>query len=46
MPDGETQQALDTLPVEFRTVVWLSDVEELSYREIAEIIIFQFARKT
>jgi RNA polymerase sigma-70 factor (ECF subfamily) len=36
--DVEVQQALDALPVEFRTVVWLSDVEELSYKEIAEII--------
>src|SRR5262249_35126159 len=36
--DSELQEALDALPVEFRTVVWLSDVEELSYQEIAEII--------
>lgn len=36
--DSEVQEALDTLPVEFRMVVWLSDVEELSYQEIAEII--------
>ncbi len=36
--DSEVQQALDALPVEFRTVVWLSDVEELNYREIAEIV--------
>jgi RNA polymerase sigma-70 factor (ECF subfamily) len=36
--DGEVQQALDSLPVEFSTVVWLSDVEELSYKEIAEVI--------
>lgn len=36
--DSEIQEALDWLPVEFRTVVWLSDVEELSYREIGEII--------
>jgi len=35
--DGEVQQALDALPAEFRVVVWLSDVEELSYKEIAEI---------
>lgn len=34
----EVQQALDALPVEFRAVVWLSDVEELSYKEIAEIV--------
>ena len=35
---SEVQQALDALPVEFRTVVWLSDVEEMSYREICEIM--------
>jgi len=36
--DSQVQQALDALPVEFRTVVWLSDVEEMSYREICEIM--------
>ena len=36
--DGEVRQALDALPVEFRTVIWLSDVEEMSYREICEIV--------
>ena len=36
--DSEVQQALDALPVEFRTVVWLSDVEEMSYREICEVM--------
>jgi RNA polymerase sigma-70 factor (ECF subfamily) len=36
--DSEVQEALDALPVEFRTVVWLSDVEEMSYREICEIM--------
>ena len=35
--DSEIQQALDALPVEFRAVVWLADVEELSYAEISEI---------
>ena len=35
--DSEIQDALDGLPVEFRTVVWLSDVEGLSYKEIAEV---------
>jgi RNA polymerase sigma-70 factor (ECF subfamily) len=35
--DIEIQQALDALPVEFRLVVWLADVEELSYAEISEI---------
>lgn len=34
----EVQGALDALPVEFRAVVWLADVEELSYQEISEII--------
>ncbi len=33
----EVQEALDALPWEFRTVVWLADIEEMSYREIAEI---------
>jgi RNA polymerase sigma-70 factor (ECF subfamily) len=36
--DSEVRQALDGLPVEFRTVIWLSDVEEMSYREICEIV--------
>jgi RNA polymerase sigma-70 factor (ECF subfamily) len=36
--DSEVQKALDALPVEFRTVVWLSDVEEMNYREICEIM--------
>lgn len=36
--DGEVQRALDALPIEFRTVVWLADVEELSYKEIADIV--------
>jgi len=36
--DSEVQDALDALPVEFRTVIWLSDVEEMSYREICEIM--------
>jgi len=36
--DSEVQEALDALPIEFRTVVWLSDVEEMSYREICEIM--------
>ncbi len=38
MIDSEVQQALDALPLEFRTVIWLSDVEEMSYREICEIV--------
>jgi len=36
--DHEIQEALDALPVEFRAVVWLSDVEGLNYREISEIV--------
>ncbi|MBI4468168.1 MAG: sigma-70 family RNA polymerase sigma factor [Acidobacteria bacterium] len=36
--DVELQAALDRLPFEFRLVVWLSDVEGLSYREIAEVV--------
>jgi RNA polymerase sigma-70 factor (ECF subfamily) len=35
--DSELQQALEELPIEFRTIIWLSDIEELSYKEIAEI---------
>ncbi|MCA9523300.1 MAG: sigma-70 family RNA polymerase sigma factor [Myxococcales bacterium] len=34
----DVQRALDELPVEFRTVVILSDLEGFSYREIADII--------
>lgn len=36
--DSEIQHALNALPVEFRAVVWLADVEELSYTEISEIV--------
>jgi RNA polymerase sigma-70 factor, ECF subfamily len=32
------QQALDDLPVEFRTVVVMADLGELSYREIADAL--------
>lgn len=32
------REALDALPVEFRTVVVLADLEELSYREIADLL--------
>lgn len=32
------QSALERLPVQFREVILLCDVEEMSYREIAEII--------
>lgn len=34
--EAEVQRALDALPDEFRLAVILSDVEELSYKEIAE----------
>ncbi len=33
--DSEVQQALDALPEEYRTVVVLALVEEMSYKEIA-----------
>jgi RNA polymerase sigma-70 factor (ECF subfamily) len=36
--EREILSALDELPEEFRLAVVLSDVEELSYREIAEIM--------
>jgi RNA polymerase sigma-70 factor (ECF subfamily) len=32
------QDALERLPVQFREVILLCDVEEMSYQEIAEII--------
>jgi RNA polymerase sigma-70 factor, ECF subfamily len=32
------QAALERLPVHFREVILLSDIEEMSYREIAEIV--------
>jgi RNA polymerase sigma-70 factor (ECF subfamily) len=34
--EEEVQRALDELPAEFRLAVVLSDIEELSYKEIAE----------
>jgi RNA polymerase sigma-70 factor, ECF subfamily len=36
--DAELQAALDALPDAFRDAVWLRDVEELSYQEIAEVL--------
>ena len=36
--DVDLQAALDALPDAFRQAVWLRDVEEFSYAEIAEII--------
>jgi RNA polymerase sigma-70 factor (ECF subfamily) len=38
MLEREIQAALDELPDEFRLAVLLADVEELSYREIADIM--------
>jgi RNA polymerase sigma-70 factor (ECF subfamily) len=36
--DADLQAALDGLPEVFRTAVWLRDVEELSYAEIADVV--------
>ena len=36
--DADLQAALDALPETFRQAVWLRDVEEFSYAEIARII--------
>ena len=36
--DGDLQAAVDSLPDAFREAVWLRDVEEFSYREIADIL--------
>jgi RNA polymerase sigma-70 factor (ECF subfamily) len=36
--EAEIRDALDALPEDFRLVVLLSDVEELSYKEIADIV--------
>jgi RNA polymerase sigma-70 factor, ECF subfamily len=36
--DADLQAALDALPDAFRQAVWLRDVEELSYAEIARIL--------
>jgi RNA polymerase sigma-70 factor (ECF subfamily) len=35
---AEIQAALDTLPEDYRVMILLADVEELSYREIAEVV--------
>ena len=34
----DLQEALDTLPEAFREAVWLRDVEEFAYTEIAEML--------
>jgi RNA polymerase sigma-70 factor (ECF subfamily) len=36
--DGDLREALDELPDAFRQAVWLRDVEELSYAEIAKVL--------
>lgn len=36
--DTDLQAALDALPESYREVVWLRDVDELSYQEIATVI--------
>jgi RNA polymerase sigma-70 factor (ECF subfamily) len=36
--DVDLQAALDALPEAFRQAVWLRDVEELTYAEIAEVL--------
>src|SRR4051795_541846 len=36
--DADLQAALDALPDAFRQAVWLRDVEELSYAEIADVL--------
>jgi RNA polymerase sigma-70 factor (ECF subfamily) len=36
--DADLQAALDDLPEAFRVAVWLRDVEEFSYAEIAEML--------
>src|SRR3954468_10360270 len=36
--DADLQAALDALPEGFRQAVWLRDVEELSYAEIARVL--------
>jgi RNA polymerase sigma-70 factor (ECF subfamily) len=36
--DADLQAALDSLPATYREAVWLRDVEQFSYEEIAEIL--------
>jgi len=36
--DEEIKEALDSLHVDFRAVIWLSDVEGFTYQEIQEIL--------
>ena len=34
----DVQAAIDALPLQFREAVWLRDVEEFSYAEIADML--------
>jgi RNA polymerase sigma-70 factor, ECF subfamily len=36
--DADLQRAVDRLPEDFREAVWLRDVEEFSYAEIADVL--------
>jgi RNA polymerase sigma-70 factor (ECF subfamily) len=36
--DGDVQRALDELPVDYRMAVTLADLEDFSYKEVAEIL--------
>jgi RNA polymerase sigma-70 factor (ECF subfamily) len=36
--DEEVKDAIEDLPIEFRMVILLVDIEELSYREVEEIL--------
>src|SRR6185369_3559043 len=36
--DAELREVLDTLPPAFREAVWLRDVEDLAYAEIAQVL--------
>ncbi len=38
IPDAEVKAALESIPEQFRLAVILSDIEEFSYKEIAEIL--------
>lgn len=38
MIGDEVQKAFDFLPLEFREIILLADIEELSYRDISEIL--------